>query len=88
METNKPETAEDLKQDQGSAEAGSSRREFIEKSGKVAAGVGVAALLGNLGNWALTYSSRVGIDDDDDGDLSNAPSGYLWDSCARAGRRD
>ena len=36
-------------------------------------------------NWALTYSSRAGIDDDDDGDLSNAPSGYLWDSCARAG---
>ena len=36
-------------------------------------------------NWALTYSSRAGIDDDDDGDLSNAPSGYLWDACARAG---
>ena len=36
-------------------------------------------------NWALTYSSRAGIDDDDHGDLSNAPSGYLWDACARAG---
>jgi YVTN family beta-propeller protein len=36
-------------------------------------------------NWALTYSSRAGIRDDDDGDLSNAPSGYLWDACARAG---
>jgi YVTN family beta-propeller protein len=36
-------------------------------------------------NWALTYSRRVGIADDDDGDLSNAPSGYLWDACARAG---
>jgi YVTN family beta-propeller protein len=36
-------------------------------------------------NWALTYSSRTGIHDDDDGDLSNAPSGYLWDACARAG---
>jgi urea transport system substrate-binding protein len=57
METNKPETSEDLKQDQVTSEAGSSRREFIEKSGKVAAGVGVAALLGNLGNWALTYSA-------------------------------
>jgi YVTN family beta-propeller protein len=34
-------------------------------------------------NWALTYSSREGIDDDDDGDLQKAPSGYLWDSCAR-----
>ena len=36
-------------------------------------------------NWALTYSGRAGIHDDDDGDLANAPSGYLWDACARAG---
>jgi YVTN family beta-propeller protein len=36
-------------------------------------------------NWALTYSSRKGVADDDDGNLSNAPSGYLWDACARAG---
>ena len=34
-------------------------------------------------NWALTYSGRDGVDDDDDGDLQKAPSGYLWDSCAR-----
>lgn len=37
-------------------------------------------------NWALTYSKREGIVDDDDGDLTNAPSGYLWDACARVGR--
>jgi len=37
-------------------------------------------------NWALTYSGRAGIDDDDEGDLSKAPSGYLWDACARAGQ--
>ncbi len=36
-------------------------------------------------NWALTYSSRAGVDDDEHGDLSNAPSGYLWDACAHAG---
>jgi YVTN family beta-propeller protein len=36
-------------------------------------------------NWALTYSHRAGVEDDDDGDLANAPSGYLWDACARAG---
>jgi YVTN family beta-propeller protein len=36
-------------------------------------------------NWALTYSKRFGIDDDDDGDLSNAPSGYIWDACKRHG---
>lgn len=35
-------------------------------------------------NWALTYSGREGVDDDDEGDLQKAPSGYLWDACARA----
>lgn len=36
-------------------------------------------------NWALTYSKRQGIDDDDTGDLTNAPSGYIWDMCKRQG---
>ncbi len=38
-------------------------------------------------DWALTYSGRRGIDDDDgdNGELSNAPSGYLWDACLRKG---
>ncbi len=36
-------------------------------------------------NWALTYSRRAGIDDDDEGNLSTAPSGYIWDSCKRHG---
>lgn len=36
-------------------------------------------------DWALTYSGRKGIDDDDDGDLSSAPSGYIWDACKRQG---
>ncbi len=36
-------------------------------------------------NWALTYSGRAGVIDDDDDDLARAPSGYLWDACARAG---
>ncbi|MFM7539868.1 MAG: hypothetical protein ACKO9Z_09430 [Planctomycetota bacterium] len=35
-------------------------------------------------DWHLTYSRRKGVDDDDDGDLSNPPSGYLWDACKRA----
>jgi hypothetical protein len=34
-------------------------------------------------NWALTYSSRAGIEDDEEGNLQKAPSGYLWDACAR-----
>ncbi|MBS0208029.1 MAG: beta-propeller fold lactonase family protein [Planctomycetes bacterium] len=37
-------------------------------------------------NWCLTYSKRTGIDDDDDGDLTNAPSGYIWDACGRHGK--
>jgi YVTN family beta-propeller protein len=36
-------------------------------------------------DWHLTYSRRKGVEDDDEGNLSNAPSGYLWDACARAG---
>lgn len=36
-------------------------------------------------DWHLTYSKREGVDDDDEGHLQNAPSGYLWDACARAG---
>jgi YVTN family beta-propeller protein len=36
-------------------------------------------------DWHLTYSRRRGVEDDDEGNLSNAPSGYLWDACARAG---
>jgi hypothetical protein len=35
-------------------------------------------------DWHLTYSGRKGVDDDEDGRLSNAPSGYIWDACARA----
>jgi YVTN family beta-propeller protein len=36
-------------------------------------------------DWHLTYSRRVGVDDDAQGNLSNGPSGYLWDACARTG---
>src|SRR5207248_653044 len=35
-------------------------------------------------NWALTYSKRDGVDDDDEGNLARGPSGYLWDACARS----
>jgi hypothetical protein len=35
-------------------------------------------------DWHLTYSGRKGVNDDDEGNLSNAPSGYIWDACARA----
>ena len=34
------------------------RREFLTNTGKVAAGFGVAALLGNLGNYALSYTAN------------------------------
>ena len=34
-------------------------------------------------DWHLTYSGRKGVDDDDEDNLAKAPSGYLWDACAR-----
>ena len=42
----------------GAAEsgAGPSRRDLLVQGGRVVAGIGVAALLGNLGNWALSYA--------------------------------
>jgi phospholipase C len=36
-------------------------------------------------DWMLTYSRREGVDDDDEGNLTKSPSGYIWDACARAG---
>jgi YVTN family beta-propeller protein len=36
-------------------------------------------------DWHLTYSRRAGVKDDEEGNLSKGPSGYLWDACARAG---
>src|SRR5207253_10012981 len=34
-------------------------------------------------DWHLTYSRRAGVDDDEQGNLSRGPSGYLWDAYAR-----
>jgi YVTN family beta-propeller protein len=34
-------------------------------------------------NWALTYSRRAGVDNDDEAELAKAPSGFLWDACGR-----
>jgi YVTN family beta-propeller protein len=36
-------------------------------------------------DWHLSYSGRKGVLDDDEGNLTKAPSGYLWDACARQG---
>ena len=48
------------------AEGGPSRRDFLVQGSKTAAGVGIAALLGNLGHWALSYAAdkepiKVGV---------------------------
>ena len=67
METNKPNEANPADEGSGAAsEAGPSRRELLVQGSKVAAGIGVAALLGNLGNWALSYAAgkepiKIGI---------------------------
>jgi YVTN family beta-propeller protein len=34
-------------------------------------------------DWCLVYSGRKGIRDDDEGNLTKAPAGHLWDACAR-----
>src|SRR2546423_3308538 len=39
------------------SENGPSRREFLVQGTRAAAGVGIAALLGNLGHWALSYAA-------------------------------
>ena len=67
MESNKPKEANLVNPGKVAAgEEGPSRRELLVKGGKVAAGIGVAALLGNLGNWALSYAAdkepiKIGI---------------------------
>ncbi|HEY5931802.1 MAG TPA: transporter substrate-binding protein, partial [Nitrospira sp.] len=67
MDTNTPQDSKDVKGAAVPTETvGSSRREFLGQSGRVAAGVGVAALLGNLGQYALSYAAggppiKIGI---------------------------
>ncbi len=67
METNKPNEANPVEPGKVAAsEEGPSRRELLVQGSKVAAGIGVAALLGNLGNWALSYAAdkepiKIGI---------------------------
>lgn len=38
-------------------ETGSSRRDFLVRHARMTAGVGIAALLGNFGNWSLSYAA-------------------------------
>lgn len=60
METIKPNEASPADAGSGAAsEAGPSRRELLVQGSKVAAGIGVAALLGNLSNWALSYAAST-----------------------------
>jgi len=68
MESNKPDKANPVETDKVAAgeQEGPSRRELLVKGGKVVAGIGVASLLGNLGNWALSYAAdkepiKIGI---------------------------
>ncbi len=52
-----PENTNDKSTNILESEAGKSRRQFLTDTTKTAAGFGVAALLGNLGNWALSYAA-------------------------------
>ncbi|NJL16074.1 MAG: urea ABC transporter substrate-binding protein [Nitrospira sp.] len=58
METHETQDLQTLNDtDTSTPDHGSSRREFLGHTGRVAAGVGVAALLGNLGHYALSYAA-------------------------------
>src|SRR4029079_7483719 len=67
MDTKEPLESQQVADSTPSAgPAGPSRREFLGQSGRVAAGVGVGALLGNLGQYALSYAAggppiKIGI---------------------------
>jgi urea transport system substrate-binding protein len=56
MASDKNDT-ETTKSKSESTGARTSRRDFLVQSAKATAGVGVAALLGNLGHWALSYAA-------------------------------
>lgn len=52
--------------DQQTSGSDKTRREFLDDAKRTAAGVGIASLLGNLGNWALSYAAdkepiKVGV---------------------------
>lgn len=38
-------------------------------------------------NWALTYSKRAGLDDDEEGNLGIGPSRHIWDAAKKKGLR-
>ena len=58
MEPKESIQASDLKNETpDSNEKNPSRREFLVTGTQAAAGIGVAALLGNLGHWALSYAA-------------------------------
>jgi len=52
-----PENTNDKSTNTLESETGKSRRQFLTNVSRTAAGFGVAALLGNLGNWALSYAA-------------------------------
>src|SRR5215210_5503668 len=65
MSSQKPQAENDAISGMTS-EAPSSRREFLVQSSRTAVGLGVAAMLGNLGHWALSYGGdkepiKVGV---------------------------
>src|SRR5215217_2211955 len=54
-QTDKPTEAKN--ETEGMGETNTSRRDFLVQGTRITAGVGIAALLGNLGNWALSYGA-------------------------------
>ena len=58
MKSNETTPTQDSERQAADARDGQpSRREFLVNGTRTAAGIGVAALLGNLGQWALSYGA-------------------------------
>ncbi len=55
--THEPDNAHNEEEARLERLSGKNRRQFLTDAGKVATGFGVAALLGNLGNYALSYAA-------------------------------
>lgn len=56
MKAKEPQDSKDAKGGEDASKTGPSRREFFARSGRVAAGIGAASLLGNAGQHGIAYA--------------------------------
>lgn len=61
MKAKDPQGSKDAKAGEDAPKAGTSRREFFVQSGRVAAGIGAASLLGNAGQSGMAYAANESL---------------------------